>query len=504
MTLAAARPLYDAEGMRELDARALRLPGRGDGMLMETAGFALWEALRKHFPAIRVLGILCGPGNNGGDGFVLARLAREAGWQVIVHASDASSRAPADAQRARARWCEGGGQIEELEGFAPDAAELWVDCLFGIGMNAAPRAPYAALIERLNRSARPVMAADVPSGVDSSTGNVPGVAVRAVCTVTMIADKPGLHTGPAVDHVGAVEVADLGLPATMGDGVESVANRLTLADTVGALPRCHLAAHKGDFGDVLVLGGAPGYSGAARLSARAALRAGAGRVTLLTHPEHAAFANIDRPELMVRAIREPSDLPGLLVGNPILVVGPGLGLDAWGRRLWTALADRELPMVVDADALTWLARFPRYSSRWILTPHPGEAARLLGISAQEINADRVAAVRALQRRYGGVVLLKGAGTLVCGEAATKGFGQVFCLDRGCPGMATAGMGDVLAGLLGALLARGLGDLEAACFGGNWHIAAAQLALRQCKAARGALAAEVADHLPEAMFAGVSA
>lgn len=500
--MTAARPLYNAQGMRELDARALRLPGRAGGILMEDAGLALWDAVRNWCPQVRSLGVLCGPGNNGGDGFVLARLAREAGWQVVVCAAGSSAREPADAKRARALWHKVGGGICALDTFDPDLAPVWVDCLFGIGMREAPRAVYARLIERLNQSGRPVLAADVPSGVDIDTGNVPGVAVRASRTVTMIADKLGLRTGPAVDFVGDVRVADLGLPAAIHVGVEPVADWITVAQAAEALPPCRPGAHKGEFGHVLILGGAPGYAGAARLAARAALRAGAGLVTLLTHPEHAPFANMDRPEIMVKAVLEPSDLQPLLKNDSILVVGPGLGLDAWGKRLWTALADQDCSMVVDADALTWLSRFPRRSSRWVLTPHPGEAARLLGISAQEVNADRMAAVLALQQRYGGVVLLKGAGTLVSAEAVASGIVTTCCLDRGVPGMATAGMGDVLAGLIGALWARGLAPFEAACHGGNWHVAAAELALHERGAERGVLAGEVADRLPTVLFRGL--
>jgi ADP-dependent NAD(P)H-hydrate dehydratase / NAD(P)H-hydrate epimerase len=491
MTVPIANRLYGEGGMRELDRHAMAQPGMGGGALMERAGAALLEALSDHFPGGGRLGVLCGPGNNGGDGFVLARHATAAGWSVALYACAAGTDADTDGTRARRAWVESGGAIRPLEAFSPDQAEVWVDCLFGIGLRRPLENPYAQVVETLNRSGARVLAADVPSGVDIDNGCVRGVAVRAALTVTMIADKFGLHTGPALDHAGAVRVAGLGVPEPLFEGVPWLATRVTPAHVAGGLPPRRPGAHKGDFGHLLVIGGAPGYSGAARLTAAAALRAGAGRVTLVTHPEHAALANLDRPELMVQPALTGRDLEPLLSVADAVAVGPGLGQGGWARALWLAAADWHGPMVVDADALNLLAQAPRRRGDWVLTPHPGEAARLLGSKAAAVNADRLAALRALEERYGGVVLLKGAGTLV-----TVGPDQPpRCVTGGHPGMATAGMGDALTGIIAALRAQGLGAGTAAVTGAAWHVAAAQLAAQRLGGQRGMLAGDVVEALP---------
>ncbi|WP_024326038.1 bifunctional ADP-dependent NAD(P)H-hydrate dehydratase/NAD(P)H-hydrate epimerase [Thioalkalivibrio sp. AKL19] len=485
--------LFDNAGMRALDAAGLDLPGMAPGELMERAGQALLTVVRRAWPRARRIGILCGPGNNGGDGYVLARLAAETGLEVWVHGGASRARPESDGRRAYARWRDGGGEVRALEDFDPAAADLWVDCLFGIGLERPLTDAYGALIEQLNASDVPVLAADVPSGVDIDTGRVLGQAVRADRTLTMIADKLGLHTGAAVDCAGEVEVASLDLPGAVAGGIAPVARRLGPADWRGHLPARRPGVHKGDCGHVLVVGGAPGYSGAARLAATAALRAGAGRVTLATHPEHAAWANQERPELMVQGIRDAGELQTLLRRVDVVAVGPGLGQDAWGRGLWLAVADAELPRVVDADALNLLAEAPRRGEDWILTPHPGEAARLQGTDVASIEADRPGQVHALVGRLGGVVLLKGAGTLV----ADAGAGLLTCVTGGHPGMATAGSGDVLTGIIAALRGQGADARTAAEVGAAWHCAAACVARDRLGGARGMLAGDLADALPAA-------
>lgn len=489
MTAPIANRLYGEGGMRELDRRAMAQPGMGGGALMERAGAALLEALSDHFPGVGRLGVLCGPGNNGGDGFVLARHATAAGWSTTAFADAAG--ADSDGARARRAWSESGGAIEPLAAFSPDRAGIWADCLFGIGLRRPLEGPYAELVETLNRSGAKVLAADVPSGIDIDTGGVRGVAVRASLTVTMIADKFGLRTGPAVDYAGVVRVAGLAVPEPLFDGVPWLATRFGPEQVASRLPPRRPGAHKGDFGHLLVIGGAPGYSGAARLTAAAALRAGAGRVTLVTHPEHAALANIDRPELMVRSALTARDLGPLLSAADAVAVGPGLGQGAWGRALWLAAADWRGPLVVDADALNLLAQAPRRRDDWVLTPHPAEAGRLLGSTASAVNADRLAALRAIGDRYGGAVLLKGAGTLV----TTGPEEPPVCVAGGHPGMATAGMGDVLTGVIAALLAQGLGIAPAAATGAAWHVAAAELVARRLGGQRGMLAGDAVEALP---------
>lgn len=252
-------------------------------------------------------------------------------------------------------------------------------------------------------------------------------------------------------------------------------------------PRSRIA-HKGDCGHVLVIGGAPGMSGAVRLTGESALRAGAGLVTIVTHPVHAAVLNLTRPELMVVGVEDPRELAPLIARADVVAVGPGLGRDAWGRRLWERVQTFGRPLVVDADALNLLAESPVVGRDWILTPHPGEAARLLGVKVSEVECDRPRAVAEIQRRYGGVAVLKGAGTLIQGRSTRP---PVVC-SEGNPGMATAGSGDVLTGIVAALRAQGLGAEEAACVGVCLHAAAGDAAARGGE--RGLVAGDIVDAL----------
>lgn len=488
--------LYGEIGMRELDRRALALPGLGEGGLMERAGAALLDFVREHYPGVCRLGVLCGPGNNGGDGFVMARLAREEGYKVTLHGpeqvADVSPTPGAgDGQRARAAWLASGGSIRPLLDFAPADAELWVDCLFGIGLRRPLSGAYAFVVERLNTTRTPVLAADVPSGINIDSGAVLGVAVRATATLSFLADKLGLHTGAAVDHAGVVHVNDLQIPVGLLDDLPILARRLDAGAAAGLRPVRRPGAHKGEVGHVLVVGGVPEYAGAARLCAIAALRAGAGRVTLATHPDHAVWGNINQPELMVRALQRGGDLRPLLERVNVVAVGPGLGQDAWSRGLWPVLADWSGSLVVDADALNLLAQAPRRRDDWVLTPHPGEAARLLATSAAAIEADRVAAVRALHERYGGVIILKGAGTLVMHSVSEP----LICVTGGHPGMASPGMGDALTGMIAALLGQGMGRNSAAATAVAWHAAAAQLAAQRVGGQVGIVASDVITALP---------
>ncbi|WP_018935803.1 bifunctional ADP-dependent NAD(P)H-hydrate dehydratase/NAD(P)H-hydrate epimerase [Thioalkalivibrio sp. ALJ24] len=486
-------PLFDSASMRELDATAMALPGIAPGELMDRAGAALLEHLRACWPEVTRIGVLCGPGNNGGDGFVLARRARAAGLEVVLHAGSSRAREESDGQRARRLWEESGGQIHPLETFEPATAELWVDALFGIGLQRPLTDGYGDVIERLNRAGLPVLAADVPSGVDTDSGALRGQAVRATRTLTFIADKPGLHTGAAVDHAGAVSVAPLDLPHSLVESFAPTARRVGPGHWRSGLPRRRPGAHKGDAGHVMVVGGAPGFAGAGRLAATAALRAGAGRVTLLTHPEHAAFVCSDRPEIMVRGVSEGPELLRWLERADAVAIGPGLDQGPWGRELWLAAADSGRPLVVDADALNLLAQTPRRSDDWVLTPHPGEAGRLLNLEAAAVEADRPTRLRELVARFGGAVLLKGAGTLV----ADAGEGPYDCVTGGHPGMATPGCGDALTGIIAALRGQGLGARGAARAGAAWHAAAARVAAHRLGGDIGMLAGDLIDALPAA-------
>lgn len=455
--------LYRAASLRELDRLATEEYGIPSSELMERAGAAAFAALRQRWPRARRVAVLCGFGNNGGDGYVVARLARAAGLEArAIQLGDAARLQGAAAQAARA-YAAAGGETPAWSGQDLDDCDVIVDALFGIGLDREVAGPWSDAIEAINASRARVLAIDIPSGLHADSGRVLGIAVRADLTVTFIGLKPGLYTGAGPDCAGAIGFASLDLPAALYSRAEPAAARLAL-DVYGTLlPPRRRGAHKGDYGHVLVVGGADGMMGAALLAGQAAARAGAGLVSVATRPAHAPLVSVARPELMSRGVAQASDLAPLLERASVVAVGPGLGRSEWARELLARVFDAPLPLVVDADALNLLAVQPRRRDGWVITPHPGEAARLLGISTAQVQDDRFAAVRALRARYGGVAVLKGAGTLVCGPGDA-----IAVCTAGNPGMATGGMGDVLTGLIAGLLAQGMNAADAAGLGVLLH------------------------------------
>jgi NAD(P)H-hydrate epimerase len=438
------RSLYTAAQTRELDRRAIR-SGIAGYALMTRAGQAAFQLLRERWPqAVRIV-VLAGPGNNGGDGYVLARLAWSQHLDVTIltvgdHDHLAGEAAEAASEATRARVPE-----KSWLGALPDA-DVYVDAIFGIGLNKAVGGDYAAAIAALNRSGRPVLALDIPSGIHADTGAELGEAVRADATLSFIGLKAGLLTGRGPALTGTLHFDDLGVPASIHDGMTPVARRLDVDDlaTLGRRPR---DAHKGLHGHVLIVGGNHGMAGAVALAGEAALRAGAGLVSVATRSAHTAMLTGRRPELMCHGVEDAAALAPLLAKADVVVIGPGLGRDDWSRALFGAVLDGGLPLVLDADALNLLTLMPEVRGSWVLTPHPGEAARLLGTTTAAVQADRFAAVRELRDRFGGSVVLKGAGSLVYDDHG------IHLCPYGNPGMATAGMGDVLSGVAGALLAQ---------------------------------------------------
>ncbi len=441
---------YSAAQVRELDRRAIAR-GTGAYVLMQRAAAAAWRELLRRWPRAQRLAVLCGPGNNGGDGYEIARLARDAGLDIELFQAGSAATQGAGAT-ARQAWLAGGGATTGYRAQAV-TGDVVVDALFGVGLARAPEGAAQAAILAIN-SARAggagVLAVDLPSGLDADRGAVPGDAVRADLTVTFIGAKLGLYTGAGPDHAGEVVFDDLGVRGDLAGAAESL--RPPLLATL--LPRRARTAHKGDMGHVLLVGGEQGMAGAILLAGRAALRAGAGWASVATRAAHAAALTAAQPELMCHGVEEPRALRTLLERATVLALGPGLGRTEWSRGLWSQALEAPQPLVVDADGLNWLAENPRQREDWVITPHPGEAARLLGSTTAAVQADRPAAARELQRRYGGVVVLKGAGTLIQGRALA------LC-PYGNPGMAAGGMGDVLCGLIAGLMAQGLGPESAA-------------------------------------------
>ncbi len=481
--------LYHAAAVRDLDERliACGTPGR---VLMQRAAQALWQALRRRWPSPSAITVLAGSGNNAGDGFLLAVLAQQYGIAVQVLTACDPAVLRGDAASAFAAAQAAGVPIApwqpgcRLQGVV-------VDALLGTGLRGEVRAPLATLIHTLNASGLPVLAVDVPSGLCADSGRVLGCAVRAELTVTFIGLKLGLFQHEGIERRGALVLADLEADPLQVAATPVAAWRLA-GEHLPRLPARGLNSHKGQFGRLLVVGGDSGTGGAALLAAESALRGGAGLVTLATRAEHLPAALARRPEVMCRGVRSGTALQPRAAAAAVLVLGPGIGQGAWARSLLGSLARVARPQVWDADALNLLAsgalRAPE--GAWIATPHPGEAARLLGVSVSEVQQDRARAARALAERLQAVVVLKGAGTLVALPQ-----GELYLCDRGHPAMAGAGFGDVLAGLLGALLAQGLPVAEAARLGVWLHAVAGE---RLAVAGRGLAAGELSDAIRQVL------
>lgn len=477
------RFLYDSTQVRELDRVAIEDHRIDAYALMCRAGSSAYKLMRTRWPAAHRIRVLCGSGNNGGDGYVLATLALQAGLNAIVLAiSEAKS---ATALRACEDYLTAGGQIVAARVEHLKEADLFVDAILGTGLAKDLSGEYADAVQALNGTGQPILALDIPSGLNADSGSVMGVAVKAEVTVTFIGAKVGLFTGNGPSYTGHVVFDDLDVP----DGV--YAECLPLAQIIMPgldsikLPKRDRGMHKGLAGRVLVVGGGKGMPGAARMAAEAAYRCGAGLVQVATHQDHVHLIMSNQPEIMAFDAADSSELDVALSKANVVAIGPGLGKSVWAADLLNRVLAGETPMVLDADALNLLAERKLDRANWILTPHPGEAARLCGTNAYTVQTDRVATVRALKQRYGGVTILKGAGTLV-------NDGRIWLCPHGNPGMASGGMGDVLTGIVSSLVAQGQ-TLSAAARYGVWiHAVGADRAAKECGQI-GLLATDILPH-----------
>jgi NAD(P)H-hydrate epimerase len=511
------RPVLSASEMREADRRTIAggLPG---AVLMENAGAAVAREIEARYPRARRIVVLCGKGNNGGDGFVVARRLIARGPRVLL--ACAAGEVTGDAAAHLRALRSAGGRVDELRSASAWArlrasvleADLVVDALLGTGLREAARGLPARIIRDLRARRGAIVAVDLPSGVGSDSGRLPGPAVRADVTVTLAALKCGHVLPPAEACSGDVVVADIGIPAALLQGA-----RLALteaADAAAAWGRRARDAHKGSFGHLLVVAGSRGKSGAAILAGTGALRSGAGLVTIATPAPALVRVAAGRAELMTeplaaspagtlarRALRGALELA---TARDAVVLGPGIGLHPGTVAFVSAFARRcPRPLAIDADGLNALARSAGRAgvrglrgrrAGTVLTPHPGEAARLLGVTTREVQAERLESARRLAASSGAVVVLKGFRTIV---AAPDGRAAVN--PTGNPGLATAGSGDVLAGVIGALLARGCAAFAAAAAGAYVHgLAADRRAVE--RGLEGLLAGDVAAALPGAIRA----
>ena len=490
------QPLYTAAQVQRLDKCAIEDHGIPGINLMELAGSRVFEQAVLKFPESRNWLIFCGGGNNGGDGYIVARLAGEAGLNVVVCALKSMDSLSGDAAEAALRWREAGGETRSWPVPDIDRYDLLVDALLGTGLDRAPVGHYGDAIELINRTVAGVVAVDIPSGLNADTGQVMGKAVEADLTVTFIGRKRGMYTAHGPDFAGSIKFSDLQTPDSVRDSVTGSGILIRENIIRENLPPRRRNSHKGSFGWVLGVGSNTGMSGALRLCGEAALRSGAGKVTLATHPAHADLLNLTCPELMVRGIERQEQLHNLLQQVDVVATGTGLGQDSWAEELFRVCLKTKARVVLDADGLNILADLFTEMvdgdiplGNWILTPHPAEAGRLLGIQAGEIQHDRVRRAQQLAQSYDAVVVLKGCGTVIADQN-----GRYAICPLGNPGMASAGSGDVLAGVIAALLAQGLSLWEAATTGVVAHAWAGDIAAGLL-GERGMLATDIMQQLP---------
>lgn len=453
---------------------------------MQRAGAAAFSLARELYPQTQHWLVACGHGNNGGDGYVVARLAQAEGIRVTLLALESDKPLPEEAACARDAWLDAAGVIHAPEHVWADDIDLVIDGVLGTGLNSAPRDAAAQLIEKCSQHAAPVVALDIPSGLLAETGATPGAVINASHTITFIALKPGLLTGKARDVVGKLHFHALGLETWL-NGQTAPITRVDSAQLAGWLPPRKPTSHKGTNGRLVIIGGDHGTAGAIRMTGEGALRAGVGLVRVLTRAENIAPLLTARPELMVQELT-PQSLDESLAWADVVVIGPGLGQQEWGKKALQKVENSRKPMLWDADALNLLAINPDKRQNRVITPHPGEAARLLNCSVSQIESDRLLAADRLVKRYGGIVVLKGAGTVVASQS-----GECAIVDVGNAGMGSGGMGDVLSGIIGALLAQKLTPYDAATAGCVAHGAAADV-LAQRYGTRGMLASDLLSTL----------
>ncbi len=489
-------PLYSVAQIRELDRLTIAAQGDDGFALMYEAATSALSVLQHHWVDARKITVIAGPGNNGGDAFILAALAFECSIRVRVFTIGDLTKQTSAAQKALNMAVQAGIAIERLSPASDLSGDVLVDGLLGTGLSSEPREEFAQAIAVINGADMPVFALDVPSGLNADSGVVYGPVVNADVTITFIGVKRGLLTASGPDVCGALELAELSVDSAHANIIAD-AERISWArfndEKRGLAPR-RGNAHKGDFGHVLVIGGESGFGGAAIMAVEAAGRIGAGLVSCATRPEHVSALLTRRPEVMALGVNSGLELAPAIQRATVLAIGPGLGQTSWSELLLQQVLGAQQPVVLDADALNVLASpgwHCEFSKRVaVLTPHPGEAARMLGMTVAAVQTDRFACVRLLAQRYQAVVVLKGQGSLIADPS-----GRVALCTDGNPGMSCGGMGDVLTGVIAALLAQGLNAWDAACFGVCCHSAAADVAVTDA-GVRGLLATDLMPILRE--------
>jgi NAD(P)H-hydrate epimerase len=456
--------------------------------LMEEAGNAVTNWFTDQFNANCKLMVVAGTGNNGGDGYVTATQLLQLGYAVVMCSIKPDKTLMGDAETARQLWLKTGEPIVDAKDQDFSQCDAIVDGLLGTGLDGAVRNDYQHVIERMNASTVPIYSIDIPSGIHADTGASLGASVRAQATITFIGIKSGLVTGNGKFHAGELTFAPLSVGDTFSKVIPAKATLIAF-DCFDKLPARSLNSHKGNNGRLLCIGGNKGMAGAIRLSAEAALRCGAGLVKVYCHSSSVASVLHGRPEIMA----SDEALSSMLDWADCIVLGPGLGQDSWSHACFEQtlnfVSQQDKPMVIDADGLNLLSKHIQKfnAAQLVITPHAAEAARLLALSPQQIESDRFNAAALLHQHYSSQCVLKGAGSVVHTSKGTH-----VCAD-GNPGMSSAGMGDILSGVLGALMAQGMDSAQASVYGTCLHSAAADKVARK-HGQRGMIASDLFKYL----------
>jgi NAD(P)H-hydrate epimerase len=478
---------YTAEQVRCGEPIAAKAKGLEMFSLMERAGQAVFAIGMAQYPAANHWLVCCGQGNNGGDGYIVASLAKSVGIYVTVWQFGNPEELQGDAYGAYQHWLSHGGVVLPVADELPEEVDVVIDALLGTGLQGEVRAEMGAVIDRLNQSTKPIIAVDIPSGLCADTGNVLGVAIHADHTVSFIGLKQGLITGKARDYVGKLHYAGLGIEETFNLQNQATVKAIDPKSLNKLLPKRRACSHKGHHGRTLLVGGNIGMGGAIILAAMACAKSGVGLAAVMSHANNVTPLLVSVPEVMSCDWENERMLLERVDWCDVIAIGPGLGRDNKAKRLLSLAQSSPKPKVADADALYFLGLEPNLDDQRIITPHPGEASHLLGVPIETIEQNRFSAVQALQGKFGGVAVLKGAGTLVC-----DGQDTYVCL-AGNPGMASGGMGDVLSGIIASLLAQGLNLSEAARIGVLIHSMAADNSASE-HGERGLLASDLLHYI----------
>jgi hydroxyethylthiazole kinase-like uncharacterized protein yjeF len=476
---------YSIENTRLLDKLAIEDLKISGFKLMDRAAAAAFKAVKQHWPDAKSVAVFCGAGNNGGDAYLLAKLCLQEGMQVSVFTIGGKCKTEV-AQKAQTEWLSVGDAPKEFNQEII-TADLIIDGILGTGLKSKVDKAYTKVIDAINSVNKPILSLDIPSGLDGDTGVSLGPTVKASATITFITIKTGLIQNEGYNHTGKLLFDNLGVPAEVYSKVAASLKCISYESLKPIFPNRKQNCHKGTNGHVCVIGGGSlGFSGAVCLASEAALRSGSGVVSCIIPECSLPLMSRLPAEVMCHAAESADDVSDVLEKIQVIVFGPGLGQSTWSKKIFSKMLTMPHNRIIDADGLNLLAKTPKYCDTWILTPHPREAARLLNISVEEVQADRISSVKQIQSKYGGTIVLKGAGTLI----ATKD--DVVIFPKAVPSLATAGTGDVLSGIIGALLAQGVSTTQAAYIGVVVHSSAGML--EQSLGALGMLASDLFLHI----------